>query len=141
VPLTKLQKDVLHVISVNRSPESYVAGALPLNRDGPRFSSDIDIFHEREVAVTAAAQADFATLIGSEFQATWVRRDPAIFTATVARGNEQTRLDWVVDSAIIDSSPHFPTRLSATYCIRSIWRSTRSWPLGIDANHAMPSTW
>ena len=32
-------------------PESYVAGATVLNREGPRFSRDIDIFHDREESV------------------------------------------------------------------------------------------
>jgi len=34
--------------------------AMPLHRDGPRFSADIDIFHHREEQVTAAAVADAA---------------------------------------------------------------------------------
>jgi len=33
---------------VNRDPESYIAGASPLNRNAPRYSRDIDVFHDRE---------------------------------------------------------------------------------------------
>jgi hypothetical protein len=45
VPLTRLQSNLLRLLAGQRSPESYVAGAIAINRDGPRFSADIDIFH------------------------------------------------------------------------------------------------
>ncbi|HNR52032.1 MAG TPA: hypothetical protein PKI80_10655 [Deltaproteobacteria bacterium] len=44
VPLTKLQSHALRILAAQRSPDSYIAGGVALNRDGPRFSSDIDIF-------------------------------------------------------------------------------------------------
>jgi hypothetical protein len=31
------------VLAAHRNPESYVAGAVPINREGPRFSADIDM--------------------------------------------------------------------------------------------------
>jgi hypothetical protein len=34
---------------MHRDPESYVAGAAPLNREEPQISGDIDVFHDREV--------------------------------------------------------------------------------------------
>jgi hypothetical protein len=45
VALSKIQTDILRLLAAHRDPESYVAGAAALNRDAPRYSSDIDIFH------------------------------------------------------------------------------------------------
>jgi len=43
----------------------YVTAATALNRDGPRFSRDIDIFHDREESVAAAA-GTAVTLLGND---------------------------------------------------------------------------
>jgi hypothetical protein len=40
VPLSKIQIEVLRLLASHRDPESYVAGATPLNRDAPRYSRD-----------------------------------------------------------------------------------------------------
>jgi hypothetical protein len=69
-----------------------------LNRDGPRISQDIDIFHDREEAVAAAAAADAAILAANGFAAAWLRRAPGIHAAVVTRGGESTRLEWVRDT-------------------------------------------
>ena len=58
VPLSKIQTDILRLLAAHRDPESYVAGATPLNRNAPRISSDIDVFHDREERVAAAAFED-----------------------------------------------------------------------------------
>jgi len=67
VPLSRLQHEVLGLLAANRNPESYVAGATVLNQDGPRFSADIDIFHDREAAVATAAETDTALLATNGF--------------------------------------------------------------------------
>ncbi len=38
MPLSKIQIDILRLLASHRDPESYVAGATPLNRDAPRYS-------------------------------------------------------------------------------------------------------
>ena len=55
MPLSKIQTDILRLLAAHRDPESYVAGAAPLNRDAPRVFGDIDMFHDREERVAAAA--------------------------------------------------------------------------------------
>ena len=55
VPLSKIQIEVLRLLASQRDPESYVAGATPLNRDAARYSGDIDVFHDREERVASAA--------------------------------------------------------------------------------------
>jgi hypothetical protein len=60
--LTKLQSDILRCLAKNRSATSYLAGGIMLNKNWQRRSDDIDIFHDTDEEVTAAAEADIATL-------------------------------------------------------------------------------
>ena len=60
MPLSKIQIDILRLLASYRDQESYVAGSTPLNRNAPRFSSDIDVFHDREERIALAAQQDSA---------------------------------------------------------------------------------
>jgi hypothetical protein len=53
---------VLCLLASQRDPESYVADATPLNRNAPRYSGDIDTFHDREERVAAAALNDVKIL-------------------------------------------------------------------------------
>ena len=98
MPLTRLQSQILRLLASRRDPESYVAGSTPLNRDRPRLSEDIDIFHDREERVAFAAEEDSAILRVEGLDVVWLRREPAIYTAEVRGGNERTHLEWVVDS-------------------------------------------
>ena len=98
MPLSKLQAEILGVIAAGRSPEDYVAGATPLNRDAARFSSDIDLFHDREERVAAAAERDSQLLEAAGYEVTWLRRLPSICTAEIAKDGASTRLEWVADS-------------------------------------------
>ncbi len=98
VPLTRIHIDILSLIAAHRDPESDVAGSTPLNRDVPRFSSDIDLFHDREQPVALAAEQDCSLLEKHGYQLEWIRREPTIFAVLTRRGNESTKLEWVVDS-------------------------------------------
>ncbi len=98
MPISKLQSDILQVIAAMRDPESFLAGGVPINRSGPRFSADVDIFHERQDRVAAAALADAKLLEDAGFTVTWVRQQPAIYGAVIRRGDAETKLEWVVDS-------------------------------------------
>jgi hypothetical protein len=48
MPLNELQKHILKILASHRSPENYLADATVLHRadDSPRFSEDIDFFHD-----------------------------------------------------------------------------------------------
>jgi hypothetical protein len=99
VPLSNFQSRVLRLLAAHRNPESFVAGAAPLAREGSRFSKDIDVFHDRETAMQDAVTADTAVLQQAGFAIEWIRRFPTIFTAIVREGDDGTLLEWVVDSA------------------------------------------
>lgn len=96
--LSKIQSDVLKALAGLRSPDSYVAGGAPLNRESPRLSVDIDIFHGRAESIAAAVPVDVEALEQAGFGVTWARRESLIQTAEITRGSEITRLEWVVDS-------------------------------------------
>jgi hypothetical protein len=99
VPLSKIQTDVLGLLASHRDPESYVAGSTPLNRETPRYSGNIDVFHDREELVARAAAEDAAVLEEHGYTLQWQRREPAIYAVLVGRSSgEVTRLEWVVDS-------------------------------------------
>jgi len=98
VPISRLQSDILLVIAAKRDPESFIAGGVPINRSGPRYSSDVDIFHDREERVADAALADAAILKDAGFDVAWLRQQPATYSASIRRGSEETKLEWVADS-------------------------------------------
>ncbi len=98
MPLSKIQADVLRLLAAHRDPESYVAGSTPLNRDAPRYSGDIDVFHDREDRVAVAAEQDAASLDAHGYLVEWTRREPAIYALLVSRAGATTKLEWTVDS-------------------------------------------
>jgi len=105
VPLSKLQSQILRLLAAHRDPESYVGGSTPLNRNAPRYSSDIDVFHDREERVTQAAEQDTAILQEHGFTLQWLRREFTFYSVLVrsnvssdAKSGEATKLEWVVDS-------------------------------------------
>src|SRR5580704_11799642 len=83
VPLSKIQGEILRLLAAQRSLESYVAGSMPLHRDGPRFSGDIDIFHDREEQVAVAAARDAERLIEAGFTLAWLRQEPGLHAAEI----------------------------------------------------------
>ncbi len=98
MPLSQIQTNVLRLLAAHRDPESYVAASTPLNRNAPRYSSDIDVFHDREERVARAAEDDSALLEKHGYALQWIRREPNIYSVLAERANETTRLEWVVDS-------------------------------------------
>jgi hypothetical protein len=111
VPLSKIQIDVLRLLAAHRDPESYVAGATPLNQNTARYSGDIDIFHDREERVAAAALHDAKVLEAAGYHVAWLRQLPLLYTVEVTQDCASTRLEWVVDS----DYRFFPTMRDETF--------------------------
>ena len=101
MPLSTIQADVLRLIAGNRSPDSYVAGATVLHRaEGtPRYSADLDLFHDLEDSVAQSAETDAATLRDAGFELSWLLRTPAFHRAVVRVEDRALRLEWAQDSA------------------------------------------
>ncbi len=106
MPLTELQTHVLSLLAAGRSPESYVAGGVAVNQEGPRFSGDIDIFQDSEAALDSAAQADAHTLTTAGLNFIWRKIQTAKREAEVGGLGDSMRLEWVHDSAF----RFFPTQ-------------------------------
>ena len=98
VPISRLQSDILRLIAAKRDPESFVAGGVPINRAGPRYSADIDVFHDRQERVAEAALADAAILVDAGYEVQWIRQQPATYSAAIRLGADETKLEWVTDS-------------------------------------------
>ena len=101
MPLTRLHTALLTRIAANRNPESYVAGAtvVHLAPDSPRFSNDIDLFHDLEDSVAESAEADATTLRAAGYELSWLLRTPTFHRALVTAAGEQLKLEWAHDSA------------------------------------------
>jgi hypothetical protein len=100
-------------LASQRSPESYcVVGGIGLNPDGPRFSADIDIFHDSDERLVAIAENDGSVIAAAGFELTWLHTRGSGKRAALARGQgEATQLEWVADSDF----RFFPARPDALF--------------------------
>lgn len=73
---------MLRVLAVGRSSDSYIAGGVAINRDGPRFSGDIDIFQDTEQRLEAAAEADAKALTDAGLNLSWKDHDASVGSRT-----------------------------------------------------------
>ena len=64
MPLTGFQREVLALLARSRESEGYLAGgtALNLSPNSPRFSEDLDLFHDSIEAVAESFANDRAAL-------------------------------------------------------------------------------
>lgn len=101
MPLTEFQREILRFLARNRNPDSYIAGGIVLNqgRETPRFSKDIDVFHDVEAMVAASASADASALKAAGMKVEWAIQEPAYFRAEVSRESQSVKMEWVRDSA------------------------------------------
>jgi hypothetical protein len=106
MPLSSFQSQVLRTLAAQRSPDSYIAGGIAINRTGPRLSRDIDIFHDSDERLEAAAEADAAALRSAGYSIGWHRLRRGSREATIERDGEAMRLEWATDAVF----RFFPTQ-------------------------------
>ena len=101
MPLTEFQRGVLRLLAENRGPQSFVAGGTMINvgSDSPRYSDDVDVFHDAVESVASASIADTSTLARAGFAVEWLVSRPEFQRAIVSRGEQSLRLEWTQDSA------------------------------------------
>ena len=101
MPLSSFQTRVLTLLAANRSPDSFVAGGTVLNAtsDTPRFSADVDIFHDVQESVAISAERDVAILQQHDHIVKWLLRQPMFQRADIRLGPDNVRLEWLFDSA------------------------------------------
>ena len=100
--MSTIQASVLRRVAANRSPDSYVAGATVLHRaeNTPRYSADLDLFHDLEDAVARSAEADAATLRAAGYELSWLLRTPTFHRAVVGVDRQALKIEWAQDSAV-----------------------------------------
>jgi hypothetical protein len=86
MPLTELQARILRTLAAGRSPESCLAGATVLHRsdDSPRFSQDLDFFHDVADSFAQSAEADATTVLAASIDLEWLLRTPTFYRAVVS---------------------------------------------------------
>ena len=119
MPLGAFEQEVLRLLAVNRNPDSYVAGATVLNQNpaSPRTSKDVDVFHDTIESLVQSADRDIATLRTTGFEVVETgRRHDTFCRAQVRRGGNQTKIEWVFDSAFrffpVEPDPELGWRLN-----------------------------
>jgi hypothetical protein len=100
MPLSGIQVAILRCIAANRSPESYLAGATVLHRaeDSPRFSQDLDFFHDVAESVALSAETDAETLREAGYDVAWLLRTPTFYRAVATAETGQLKIEWAQDS-------------------------------------------
>ncbi len=96
-----MQARVLKLIASNRSPDNYLAGATVIHRavDTPRYSQDLDFFHDIADSIAQSADRDTTSLSQAGYDVTWLLRTPAFHRAVVTFDKQQLKIEWAQDSA------------------------------------------
>ena len=89
----------MRCLAPNRSETSYAAGGAVLNREWPRLSDDIDIFHDTDEEIVGAADRDIETLRAAGFQAVVDIRIYGCVEARVRRNEmSETIIQWMSET-------------------------------------------
>ena len=101
MPIGPFEREILRLLAVNRNPESFVGGATVMLQaaDSPRQSEDIDVFHDTQASLQDAVARDMETLGEAGYTVEVTSRQVTFCRASVARGTDSTKLEWVYDSA------------------------------------------
>ncbi len=101
MPLGDFEREVLRLLAANRNPDSFVGGATVLHQStgSPRASRDVDIFHDTVGSLAASTVQDCATLRAAGYEVEPGREETSFRRTLVRRGGQETRIEWVQDSA------------------------------------------
>ncbi len=96
--LTEIQKGIVRCLAANRSDTSYVAGGLVLNKDWPRLSDDVDIFHDTDEEIGDTADRDIEVLREAGYRVHVEVEIYGCVEATVFKGDEGTVIQWMSET-------------------------------------------
>ncbi|AHF91536.1 hypothetical protein OPIT5_16195 [Opitutaceae bacterium TAV5] len=101
MPLTAPQQTIARLISGNRSPASHLAGGagIHIGPDSPRYTNDLDYFHDEETLVAQSFQADRAVLLAAGYRINLLLSQPGFVRALVGKDGAATKVEWAHDSA------------------------------------------
>ncbi len=98
--MTGFQSEIARLLAVNRTPDSYLAGgaALHLEKDGLRYSNDLDFFQDTVERVETAFEQDRTLLTRAGYQVEVLLNPRGFVRAIVSRSEHATRVEWSHDS-------------------------------------------
>ena len=101
MPIGPFEREVLRLLASNRNPESFVGRATVVlqSQDSPSRSEDIDLFHDTTESLRQAVDQDCATLRAAGYICEFTVQQNTFIRASVSRGQNATKLEWVFDSA------------------------------------------
>jgi hypothetical protein len=101
MPLTPFQIETLFLLKQNRSPDSYIAGGAAINRSAhsPRFSRDVDFFHDVDEAVSLSAAEDLKVLHQAGYSIETLLNQPSFIRVIARKSSDAVKLEWVRDTA------------------------------------------
>ncbi len=98
--LDPFQQQILRRIAANRGPDSVFAGGGAPNRDGPRLSRDLDLFHRTVAMIDAALARDLASLRDAGFVTTRLRETATSREWLIASlDGAATRVQWTRETS------------------------------------------
>ena len=101
MPLTDYQANLAHLLSGNRSFDSYLAGgaAILIEPNTKRYSRDLDYFHDSDTRVAEAFAADCSVLEQAGYSVAVDLQQPGYVRAVVRRDEDATKVEWARDSS------------------------------------------
>src|SRR5262249_44141174 len=98
---TQHQMEIARLLSVNRTPDSHLAGgaALHFSPQSLRYSNDLDYFNDSVERVASAFIQDEAVLQNNGHKISLEIKQPGYIRALVSKGSETTKVEWSHDSA------------------------------------------
>lgn len=97
MPLTAIQQSVADILRPYRSEYSYVAGGAALNREWPRLSDDMDIFHDYRDRLPHSVAPEVKALRAGGFAVELTSENDFVVDAILRRDGEETRIEWFYD--------------------------------------------
>lgn len=97
MPLTAIQRSVADVLRPHRSEHTYVAGGAALNRDWPRLSDDMDIFHDIRKQLPHFVEPELEALRNAGLAVELTCKTDLTVEAILRREGEETRVQWFDD--------------------------------------------
>jgi hypothetical protein len=101
MPVTAFQAKVAKLLAINRSSDSYLAGgaAMHFEPNSIRYSNDLDYFHDSEIRVASAFEADEQLLREAGIEIVLELRQPGYVRVIARDKDDATKIEWAHDSA------------------------------------------
>tara|TARA_R110002074_G_scaffold276579_9_gene447978 strand:+ start:2492 stop:3310 length:819 start_codon:yes stop_codon:yes gene_type:complete len=97
MPLTAIQRSVIKVLKLHRSEHTFVAGGAALNREWPRLSDDMDIFHDIRDRLPRFVEPELEALRQAGFSVEVTVETDMTVEAILRKYGEETMVQWMDD--------------------------------------------